>query len=199
MSEDAFSVFSLKAVEKIVAPEAISAKLLYEYAKSCRSLKAITAGKEEITIENGIAYYNSYKEIIGVSKNTQIQSLVCKEGVETIASSAFEGHKELTNIKFPQTIKCISDRAFANTGITEIVFPSSLQKLGKEVFSSCNLSIVCFEGQIASGTNAFDGVKFTSSAYIKVQKMYKDDFVRLYPKLKGIVKTPLPKWLSWLK
>ena len=132
VSEDAFSVFSLKAVEKIVAPEAISAKLLYEYAKSCRSLKAITAGKEEITIENGIAYYNSYKEIIGVSKNTQIQSLVCKEGVETIASSAFEGHKELTNIKFPQTIKCISDRAFANTGITEIVFPSSLQKLSSQ-------------------------------------------------------------------
>ena len=198
VSEDAFSVFSLEAVEKIVAPEAISAKLLYEYAKSCRTLKAIIAGKEEITIEDGIAYYNSYKEIVGVSNNTKIQSLVCKEGVETIASSAFEGHNELKSIKLPQTIKSISDRAFANTGITEIVFPFSLQKLGKEVFSSCNLSIVRFEGQIASGTNAFDGVKFAPSAYVKVQKIYKDEFIRKYPNLKNIVKTPLPKWLSWL-
>ena len=84
-------------------------------------------------------------------------------------------------------------------GWAEIVFPFSLQKLGKEVFSSCNLSIVRFEGQIPSGTNAFDGVRFSPSAFIKVQKMYKDDFVRTYPKLKGIVKTPLPKWLSWLE
>ena len=199
VSEDAFSALSLKAVEKIVAPKGISAKLLYEYAKSCKTLKTIIAGKEEITIEDGIAYYNNYKEIIDVSKNTKIQSFVCKEGVETIAFSAFDGHKELTSVKFPQTIKCISDRAFANTGITEIEFPTSLQKLGKEVFYSCNLSVVRYEGQIASGANSFDGVKFTSSAYIKVQKMYKDDFVRLYPKLKGIVKTPLPKWLSWLE
>lgn len=199
VSEDAFSVSSLKAVEKIVAPVGMSVKHLYEYAKSCRTLKTIIAGNEKIAIEDGVAYFNDYKEIIGVSKDVQIQSLVCKEGVETIASSAFEGHKELTSIKLPQTIKCISNRAFANTGITEIVFPSSLQKLGKEVFSSCNLSVVLYEGQIASGASAFDGVNFSSSAYIKVQKIYKDNFVIIYPKLKRIVKTPLPKWLSWLE
>lgn len=199
ISEDALSVLNLKHVEEIIAPEGIPAKVIYDYAKSCPTLKKIIAGKEIISIENGVAYYNGYKEIIGVSKSTKIQSLVCKGGVEKISSSAFEGHKELVNVQLPQTIKSISDRAFANTGITEIIFPASLRDIGKEAFASCNLSAIIYDGQIADGVNAFDNVKFESSAYIKVQKIYKASFVNMYPKLKGVVKTPLPKWLSWLE
>lgn len=199
ISEDALSVLNLKHVEEIIAPEGIPAKVIYDYAKSCPTLKKIIAGKEIISIENGVAYYNGYKEIIGVSKSTKIQSLVCKGGVEKISSSAFEGHKELVNVQLPQTIKIISDRAFANTGITEIIFPASLRDIGKEAFASCNLSAIIYDGQIADGVNAFDNVKFESSAYIKVQKIYKASFVNMYPKLKGFVKTPLPKWLSWLE
>ena len=129
----------------------------------------------------------------------KIQNFVCKEGVEIISSSAFEGHKELVTIQLPQTIKYISDRAFANTGISKITFPASLTRIGKEAFSNCKLSAVIFEGQIADGANAFDYADFDPSAYIKVQKIYKESFISKYPKLKSIVKTPLPKWLSWLE
>ena len=199
ISEDALSVLYLKHVEEIVAPEGIPAKVIYDYAKSCPTLKKIIAGKEKISIENGIAYYNGYKEIIGVSRSTKIQSFICKGGVEKISSSAFEGHKELVNVQLPQTIKSISDRAFANTGITEIILPASLKDIGKEAFASCSLSVIIYEGQIADGVNAFDNVKFESSAYIKVQKIYKTSFVSMYPNLKRFVKTPLPKWLRWLE
>ena len=199
VSKDAFDMYSLKSVEEIIAPEGILVKDLYDYAKSCRTLKAIVAGKDRISIEDGVAYYNGYKEIIDVSKSVKIQNFVCKEGVETISSSAFEGHKELVTIQLPQTIKYISDRAFANTGISNITFPASLSRIGKEVFSNCKLSAVIFEGQIADGSNAFDYADFDSSAYIKVQKIYKEAFISKYPKLKSIVKTPLPKWLSWLE
>ena len=195
--ESAFS--QMIAVEKIVAPHIFNAKQIYELAKKCPKLKSIVAGEEQIIIEDGIVYTHNYKEIIAASKTIKIPSLICKEGVEVIASSAFEGHNELKTIKLPQTIKSISDRAFANTGITQIEIPTSLKELGKEVFASCNLSVILYHGPIASGTNAFDGVKFAPSGYIKVQKIYKDDFIRKYPNLKNIVKTPLPKWLSWLE
>lgn len=199
VSKNAFSHLILNKIEQIVAPDFIQVKILYEYAKLCRTLKEIVAGNEKIIIENGIAYYNDYKEIIGISKDVKIQSFVCKEGVESIATSAFEGHQELTSIKLSQTLKYISDRAFANTGITEIEFPTSIQTIGKEVFSACTLSVVRYEGQIANGANAYDGVIFKSSAYIQMQKSHKDDFVRIYPNLKRMVKTPLPKWLRWLE
>jgi len=199
VSKDAFDVYSLKSVEEIIAPEGILVKDLYDYAKSCRTLKNIVAGKDKISIEDGVAYYNGYKEIIDVSKSVKIQNFVCKEGVETISSSAFEGHKELVTIQLPQTLKYISDRAFANTGISNITFPASLTRIGNEAFSNCKLSAVIFEGQIADGSNAFNYADFDSSAYIKVQKRYKEAFISKYPKLKSIVKTPLPKWLSWLE
>ena len=199
ISKNGFSVYYLKSVEEIVAPEGIPAKIIYDYAKPCPTLKKITAGQEKISIEDGVAYYNGYKEIIGVSKSVNIQSFVCKEGVEIISSSALAGHKELVNIKLPQTIKSISDKAFAETGITEIIFPASLKDIGKEAFAFCNLSAIIYDGQIADGVNAFDNVKFGSSAYIKVQKIYKASFISRYPKLRRLVKTPLPKWLSWLE
>ena len=199
VSKDAFDVLSLKSIEEIIAPEGIQVIDLYNSAKSCRTLKTIVAGKNRISIEDGVAYHNGYKEIIDVSKSMKIQNFVCKEGVETISSSAFEGHKELVTIQLPQTIKYISDRAFANTGISKITFPASLTRIGKEAFSNCKLSAVIFEGQIADGANAFDYADFDPSAYIKVQKIYKESFISKYPKLKSIVKTPLPKWLSWLE
>ncbi len=199
VSKDAFDVLSLKSIEEIIAPEGIQVIDIYDSAKSCRTLKTIVAGKDRISIEDGVAYYNGYKEIIDVSKSVKIQNFVCKEGVEIISSSAFEGHKELVTIQLPQTIKYISDRAFANTGISKITFPASLTRIGKEAFSNCKLSAVIFEGQIADGANAFDYADFDSSAYIKVQKIYKESFISKYPKLKSIVKTPLPKWLSWLE
>lgn len=199
VSKDAFDVLSLKSIEEIIAPECIQVIDIYDSAKSCRTLKTIVAGKDRISIEDGVAYYNGYKEIIDVSKSVKIQNFVCKEGVEIISSSAFEGHKELVTIQLPQTIKYISDRAFANTGISKITFPASLTRIGKEAFSNCKLSAVIFEGQIADGANAFDYADFDSSAYIKVQKIYKESFISKYPKLKSIVKTPLPKWLSWLE
>ena len=126
VSKDAFDVLSLKSIEEIIAPEGIQVIDLYDSAKSCRTLKTIVAGKDRISIEDGVAYYNGYKEIIDVSKSVKIQNFVCKEGVEIISSSAFEGHKELVTIQLPQTIKYISDRAFANTGISKITFPASL-------------------------------------------------------------------------
>ena len=199
VSKDAFDVLSLKSIEEIIAPEGIQVIDLYDSAKSCRTLKTIVAGEDRISIEDGVAYYNGYKEIIDVSKSVKIQNFVCKEGVETISSSAFEGHKELVTIQLPQTIKYISDRAFANTGISSITFPASLTRIGNEAFANCKLSAVIFEGRIADGANAFDYADFAPSAYIKVQKIYKESFISKYPKLKSIVKTPLPKWLSWLE
>ncbi|MBQ3783086.1 MAG: leucine-rich repeat protein [Lachnospiraceae bacterium] len=194
--ESAFS--NLSAVETIEVPCGFNMMHVYKLAQNCLKLKTIIAGEEQLLIENGIVYSKGFKDVIAVSKCTKISDFICKEGVETIGPSAFEGHKELVNVQLPHTIKTIGNRAFANTSLTDISFPASLQELGKEVFCSCSLSAVKFDGHAPEGSSAFNGVNFISSARIMVQKEYKDEFTRLYPTLKHLIKTPLPKWLSWL-
>ena len=194
--ESAFS--NLSVVETIEAPCGFNVMHIYKLTQNCLKLKTIVAGEEQLVIENGIVYSKGFKDVIAVSKCAKISDFVCKEGVETIGPSAFEGHKELVNVQLPHTIKTIGNRAFANTSLTDISFPASLQELGEDAFSSCSLTAIVFEGQAPKGSNAFRGVKFTSSAYILVQKTYKDGFVKSYPALKRLIKTPLPKWLSWL-
>ena len=194
--ESAFS--NLSAVETIEVPCGFNMMHVYKLAQNCLKLKTIVAGEEQLLIENGIVYSKGFKDIIAVSERVKISDFVCKESVETVGHLAFEGHKELVNVQLPHTIKTIGDRAFANTSLTDISFPASLQELGKEVFCSCSLSAVKFDGHAPEGSSAFNGVNFISSARIMVQKEYKDEFTRLYPTLKHLIKTPLPKWLSWL-
>ena len=194
--ESAFS--NLSAVETIEVPCGFDVMHVYKLAQHCLKLKTIVAGEEQLLIENGIVYSKGFKDVIAASKCAKISDFVCKEGVETIGPSVFEGHKELVNVQLPHTIKTIGNRAFANTSLTDISFPASLQELGEDAFSLCSLTAIVFEGQAPKGSNAFRGVKFTSSAYILVQKTYKDGFVKSYPSLKRLIKTPLPKWLSWL-
>jgi hypothetical protein len=194
--ESAFSYLS--AVEEIVVPYGFDVVHIYELAKKCSRLKTIVAGEEQIMIEDGIVYSRDYKEIILVSSAVKFPCFVCKEGVEVISPHAFEDHKELEKVQLPNTIKTIGERAFANTGLTEISMPASLQKLGKDVFHSCSLFLVVFDGQVPEGSDAFNGANFIPSASIKVQKEYKDGFVKTYTSLKHLIKTPLPKWLSWL-
>lgn len=194
-----FAFSNLSEVENINVPNGQSALRIFEIAKSCSKLKSIAIdGVVQIIIEDGIAYSRDYKEIIGALSTTTIPSFNCKEGIESISAHAFEGHGELTNFQFSQTIKTVRERAFANTGIKEIILPTSLAIIGKEAFAFCDLSIVHYEGPIADGGEAFDKASFDHAAVIKMQKIYKESFIMKYPNLKGYVKTPLPKWLSWL-
>lgn len=195
IAKNAFA--TLCSLEEIRVIPSIPIMTVYNYAKCCPYLKEIISGKEKIIFDNGIAYTNDYKEILGVSLKAKITNFVCKEGVECIASSAFEGHKELTRIQLPHTLTKISHRAFASTGITEIILPNSLKEIGNGTFASCNLSIVVYEGAISKGDNAFYGANFSSSTIIKVQREFKRDFIRQYPHLKHLVKTPSSKWFSW--
>ncbi len=67
------------------------------------------------------------------------------EGLETIGLDAFFSCENLGDIKIPDTVREIQDRAFAFTGIDSITFPKNLKILGRDPFISCPLSeIVSF-------------------------------------------------------
>ena len=197
ISDHAFD--SLESLEDITYLKDVSAKSIFYKAGKCSKLKSITTLNDKINVVDGVVYSGDFKTIIEVPSTVEITAFVCRDGVESIESKAFEGHKELKHLQLPATIKKIGDRAFACTGITEILFVESLESVGKELFDVCTLSKVEYEGKIITDTETFKGSEFLSSSVIKIKKKYKKEFVGKYPLLKCYVKTPMPKWLNWLE
>ena len=69
------------------------------------------------------------------------------DSVITIGDSAFDGCFELTEIELPDTLTSLGTRAFAQTGLTSIVVPASVETIGDGLFYYCtDLEYVIFEG-----------------------------------------------------
>ncbi|MEE1154168.1 MAG: leucine-rich repeat domain-containing protein [Acutalibacteraceae bacterium] len=76
-------------------------------------------------------------------------------GTTAIGGYVFTSYKSLTDVIIPESVKSIGDWAFNETGLKEIVLPSSITTMGVSVFRYC-----------FSLTKAFfnsDNIKFTGS------------------------------------
>ena len=60
------------------------------------------------------------------------------EGTSVIGSEAFEGHKNITSIEFPKSLRVIGGRAFAETGLKNLIVPDHVQRIENMAFSCCN-------------------------------------------------------------
>lgn len=69
-----------------------------------------------------------------------LKSLTIPEGYTSIGSDAFAENKNLTRINLPQSLKSISDYAFAHNNLSQIKLPSSLEKIGDNAFFDNRLS-----------------------------------------------------------
>lgn len=58
--------------------------------------------------------------------------------VTAIAPNAFLGNKQIARVVMNEGLTSIGERAFFNSGIQEIVFPSTLRELGQETFYYCS-------------------------------------------------------------
>ncbi|KHD44346.1 leucine-rich repeat adhesin HupY/LrrG [Streptococcus hongkongensis] len=69
-----------------------------------------------------------------------LKSLTIPEGYLSIGSDAFTENKNLTSINLPQSLKSISDYAFAHNNLSQIILPSSLEKIGDNAFFDNRIS-----------------------------------------------------------
>ncbi len=84
------------------------------------------------------------------------------EGVEYIASDAFDRHGEITSIDFGESLRIVDARAFQYcAGIKEISFPYSLVEIRGEAFYKCydlfvvNLDVASSDGKLTIADDAF--------------------------------------------
>lgn len=77
-----------------------------------------------------------------------LKNIILNEEVEGIGWEVFKDLKSLETIKLPKSLTFIGEKAFSNTGLTEITIPKTdeLLTIYKDAFSNCeNLVTVNFE------------------------------------------------------
>ena len=89
-----------------------------------------------------------------------LESVSIPGSVERIGVSAFEGCDSLLTVNIPYGVKMICDRAFYESGITELKIMNSITEIGAEAFYNCgNLA------SISSGTSTSELTKIGESAF----------------------------------
>lgn len=104
-----------------------------------------------------------------------IINLLCiEEGVKYLDDCALENASVL-NVKLPRGLK-IGERCFANSQLTDILFPRDLHIIKKETFLHCEQlkSIYALFGVNTISYGAFKGCKNLKEAHFRIVKSVKD-------------------------
>jgi hypothetical protein len=118
-----YYAFQKSAISTISLPASIT-NIGYEVFRDCLSLTYADMGEV-----SGV----------GVPQDTfngctKLETVVLPNDTVAIGRYAFRACTNLKSINFPSTLSIISHSAFNNTGLTEIVLPSSITKLDTQAF-----------------------------------------------------------------
>ncbi len=105
----------------------------------CQALKTIAISPLNLDFElrNNTLINRTKKELIAYLWNSERESLSVPSGIRLIGNEAFYKHKELHQIKLPETLVYIGDAAFAESGLTSVKIPNSVVSIGSNAFSGC--------------------------------------------------------------
>lgn len=127
LQEIGFDAFmECPSIKEVVLPASLT-KLEYGVFSNCTGLEKIVFPDSLITLEEGIC-----------SGCTSLNNVTLPSRLETIRFGAFEKCASLASIELPDGLKTIKDTVFAESGLTEITVPASVEELGIRVFSSCS-------------------------------------------------------------
>lgn len=135
-------VYLPKEIEYVGAAEFVNFEKLYKFVSEADTLKVggrAFADLKYLTSVVANLYPLSNASSV-FSNNTLLQSVTLDDKVETIPIAMFQYCTNLKNIKLPSNIKTISEFAFSNTGIDEIIFPEGLEEIGSYAFQNLNLN-----------------------------------------------------------
>lgn len=107
---------------------------------------------------------------------------IIPEGVEEISPMAYDRLSALTEVVFPSTLKKIGEKAFSGTNLKAVEFPAALESIEAQAFSFCRSlsSVDLNEGIRVIGSQAFEGCPI-EDVYIPatVEKLGNDSFLAI--------------------
>ena len=98
---------------------------------------------------------------------SSLQSVSFGSSVDTIGAESFAKCASLAAISLPKTVASIGEKAFSETGVVELVFPSSVEEMDRSTFDKCpSLTKVVFEGAFPS----FKGSSYSGNQIIGIHR-----------------------------
>ena len=117
------------------------------YTKDGSTLICCPAGKDEITIPNGVTRIESW----ALFYCRILTSVTLPDGVTSIGNHAFYFCSSLTDIDIPDSVTSIGEGVFSNSGLTSITLPDSVTSIGAGAFNGCTrLTDITIAGSITS-------------------------------------------------
>ncbi len=96
--------------------------------RDCTGLTTVVIPASATTLENNIFYGCSSLSSATLNHTTEV----------SIPSSMFENCTSLTQITLPASTTSVENYAFKNSGLTSIVIPENVTKIGYEAFKNCS-------------------------------------------------------------
>ena len=133
--------------------------------------------------------------------NKSIDSITISNNVEVIGKSAFEGCKlRYAYINNANNLREIQDKAFKDSGLESIAFPTSIYRINDEVFANCkSLGSVSFNNSTSLyyiGNRAFENCKYISSINLSKCKSLGDIGNEAFIECTGLGTINLPETLK---
>ena len=124
-------------------------------------------GIEGMTAVDGVLYNEDQTELLLYPAAREDNSFTVPKQVGGIGEQAFFGAKNLKQITLSNKLTNILSKAFAQSGLTEIVFPAELTSIDAEAFSGCKaLTTVTFKGGPSGiSEKAFFGTGLTTVTF----------------------------------
>ena len=99
--------------------------------------------------------------------NKDLTYVVIPNSVTNIGNKAFKDCESLNTVVMSKSVKVIGAEAFANTALTDIVLPDSLESLGKSSFEGTLMQSMTlpFVGGSRASSNSFIGYLFGALTY----------------------------------
>ena len=147
------SAFSgCESLKSIVIPDNVEF-IDYHAFQDCKNLSSIVIGSgvnkinarpfEGCNVDEVVCRSDNYRVeggclIEGARVALGTNTSVIPEGINRISDSAFSGRRNLAEIKIPDGVTFIGDKAFYDSNITEIVIPDSVEFIGNQAFAFCD-------------------------------------------------------------
>ena len=124
---------------------------------------------EEVVIPEGVREIAPYAFHARWSTDPfkRIKRITLPESLERIGESAFEGLEKLTQITIPAGVKIIGKRAFADSGLVNVLFSEGLEEIQEEAFLDSKLEQLHLPRSLVSiGTKALYRCRKLRDLYI---------------------------------
>ena len=98
--------------------------------RECKRLETVTFGEreEELTLRAGV-----FQGCIGLTE------LQLPDGITSLPKECFAECSSLVTIQIPGSVKEIGEKAFADTGLTEVSLPAGVERLGDRAFAGTEI------------------------------------------------------------